>query len=426
VGILAGILEAGIVTTAKAIGSAAQVASARPGVHRVADATGLYLKKGSSGTGSYFYRYRFRGERLVMGLGSADKVKLAEAKTQAREFSAQLNKGLNPAAQRAKERAEALAQAQAEEKRVTFAQAAASFLKAHGPSWKGRYACTQWWNPVRDYALPVIGDLLLDDIRVEHVIAVMKKAEKAGAKETARRLRARIESVLNAAGALGQRNLTRQNPADTKLISYAHPSRRKGERDHYRRRELDDAPATLQALKELAADSTALAAWVFMIATAARPSEALQARWSEIDLDKKLWSVPAERMKTTRKHAVPLSSIALAVLERQAKMRMGDAVFPGPHRAPLAYNAFAIAPGKAGVDAGTPHSWRSVFRDACGDRLRVDRDLAEAALSHTLGAVEGAYRRETAIEARRPVMEAYAAWLLDAGADVIAFSPRVG
>jgi integrase len=408
-------------TRAKAIGSAAQVAAARPGVHRIADATGLYLKKGSSGAGSYFYRYRLGGERLVMGLGSADKVKLAEAKTMARELSAQRDKGIDPAAQRAKERAEALAQAQAEEKRVSFSQAAASFLKAHGPSWKGRYARAQWWNPVRDYALPIIGDLLLDDIRVEHVVTVIKKAEKAGAKETARRLRARIESVLNAAGALGQRDLTRQNPADTKLISYAHPSRRKGEREHYRRRELGDAPATLRALKGLAADSTALAAWVFMIATAARPSEALQARWSEIDIDRKLWTVPASRMKNNRKHVAPLSSIALEILERQAKVRMGDAVFPGPHGTPLAYNAFAIAPGKAGVDAGTPHSWRSVFRDACGDRLRVDRDLAEAALSHTLGAVEGAYRRETAIEARRPVMESYANWLLDEGANVITF-----
>ena len=93
--------------------------------------------------------------------------------------------------------------------------------------------------------------------------------------------------------------------------------------------------------------------------------------------------------------------------------------------APLSYDAFATAPGKAGVDAGTPHSWRSIFRDACGDRLRVDRDLAEAALSHTLGAVEGAYRRETAIEARRPVMEAYAKWLEGEPSDnVVAFPAR--
>jgi hypothetical protein len=102
-------------------------------------------------------------------------------------------------------------------------------------------------------------------------------------------------------------------------------------------------------------------------------------------------------------------------------VRTGDAVFPGSSGSPLSYNPFAVAPGKAGVDAGTPHSWRSVFRDACGDRLPVDRDLADAALSHALGDVEGAYRRETAIEAGRPGMESYASWLLGEGANVIAF-----
>ena len=177
-----------------------------------------------------------------------------------------------------------------------------------------------------------------------------------------------------------------QSPAGAKLIAYLHPSRRKGERDHYRRCELGEAPATLRALKGLAADSAALAAWVFMIATAARPSQALKARCNEIDLGKDLWTIPAEGMKTNRKQVAPLSSLARAVLKRQATVRMGDAVFSGPHGALLSYNAFASAPTNAGLDAKAPHSWRSVFRDACGDRLRVDRDLAEAARGHAPGA----------------------------------------
>ena len=409
------------------ITTAMQIKSAKAGLHKVAGVAGLYLRKAGDGpdSGAWIFRYRFAGQRHQMGLGSVGAMSLAQARKRVIELSGQRNAGSDPIGARKRERAESLAQTRAEERRVNFSQAAASFLKEHGPSWKGRYARAQWWNPVRDYALPIIGDLFLDDIRIEHVVEVMKAAEKANVKETGRRLRARIESVLNAAGALGQRDLARHNPADIKLIAYAHPSRRKGEREHYRRRELDDAPAVLRSLRPFAADSTAIAAWVFMIATATRPSEALQARWSEIDLSKGLWTVPAERMKTSRKHVAPLSSLALAILERQAKVRMGDAVFPGATSAALSYNAFAIAPGKAGVDAGTPHSWRSVFRDACGDRLRVDRDLAEAALSHTLGAVEGAYRRETAIEARRPVMEAYAKWLEGEPSDnVVAFPAR--
>jgi integrase len=178
---------------------------------------------------------------------------------------------------------------------------------------------------------------------------------------------------------------------------------------HFRQLELDGAPAMFRKLQELASDSTAIAAWAFMIATASRSSEALNARWGEINRERGLWTVPANRMKAGEAHVVPLSSIALAFLERQASVRTGDSVFPGRSGSPYTYSAFASAPARAGFDAGSPHGWRSVFRDACGDRLRVDRDLAEAALG--LGAVEGSYRRETAIEARRPVMEAYARWL---------------
>jgi integrase len=131
-------------------------------------------------------------------------------------------------------------------------------------------------------------------------------------------------------------------------------------------------------------------------------------------------------MKTGKEHVVPLSAAALKVLERQASVRVGDYVFPGRGAGKPSYVNFAIAPKHAGFDAGSPHSWRSIFRDWAGDIGRVDRDLAEAALAHAVNAVEGAYRRQTAIEARRGPMEAYARWLLDEGADtvVVAFPGR--
>jgi integrase len=156
-----------------------------------------------------------------------------------------------------------------------------------------------------------------------------------------------------------------------------------------------------------------------MIAAAARPGEALNARWSEVDLKKKLWTVPVAKMKSAREHIVPLSSIALEVLERQAGIRVSDAVFPGMGGGSLSYTSFVKAPQKAGIDAGSAHGWRSVFRDACGDKLHVDRDVAEAALAHSLGKVESSYRRLTAVERRRPVMERYARWLLDEAAGAV-------
>jgi hypothetical protein len=176
------------------ISTATQIKSAKAGLHKVAGATCLYLRKTSDGSnsGAWVFRYRLGGARHQMGLGSIGVLSLAQARKRVVELGGQRNAGSDPIGARKRERADILARDRAEAKQVTFAQAAGSFLKAHGPSWKGRYARAQWWNPVRDYALPVIGDLFLDDIRVEHVVTVMRKAEKAGAKETARRVRARI------------------------------------------------------------------------------------------------------------------------------------------------------------------------------------------------------------------------------------------
>jgi integrase len=406
------------------INSAAQVRSAKPGAYRVNGAGGLYLRKGENGSGSWVYRYSLGRKRREMGLGTIAEVSLDAARAKAAKLALERNDDHDPIDLRAKRRAEATAKARSEAKKVTFAQAAASYLAAHGPSWRHRYSRASWWGPVRNYALPVIGDLPLDDIQIEHVVAVMQSAEKAGAKETARRVRARIEAVLDTAIATGRRDAARLNPAGARLIAKVHPSKRKGEHAHHRAVALDDAPAIFRELKRRGESATPNAAWAFMIATAARPSEALNARWAEIDLDKGLWTIPGARMKSARAHNVPLSAIALAVLERQATVRAGDAVFPGASASPLSYNAFATAPTKAGIDAGTPHSWRSIFRDWAGDIGRIDRDLAEAALAHSLGETERAYRRRTAVEARRQVMEAYARWLLSEGADVIAFPTR--
>jgi integrase len=129
-------------------------------------------------------------------------------------------------------------------------------------------------------------------------------------------------------------------------------------------------------------------------------------------------------MKSAREHVVPLSTTALAVLKRRACVRTGDAIFPGRSGLPLSYNSFAQAPAKAGIDAACPHGWRSVFRDWAGDIGEIARDLAEAALAHSLGATEGAYRRLTAVDRRRAVMETYARWLNDGNAKVVAFPPR--
>ena len=168
--------------------------------------------------------------------------------------------------------------------------------------------------------------------------------------------------------------------------------------------------------------ATSLDGWLFMIACAARPSEALHARWSEIDRAKRIWTVRQSANESPARAYRAVSPLALEVLERRALVRTGDVVFPGWSGSPVGYSNFAKAPAKLGLDLAAPHSWRSIFRDWCHSVGRISRDLAEEALAHSLGTVEGAYRRDPAVEARRPAMEAYARWLIgDAGADVITF-----
>ena len=350
----------------KDISTALQVDNAAPGMHKISNAVGLYLKVGETGAGSYVYRYRIGDRRPEMGLGSRkflgspNGITLGEAREAAKAADALRCKGIDPIDARRRERMENIARSRAP-RALTFEQMAADYLKAHGGGWKHKYARPVWLNPLVKFAFPVIGKLGLDQIEIAHILAVVDAAEQAGVKETGRRVRARIEQVINAAIALSGK--ARPNPADGKLIAAARPIKRKGERPHYRAVDLNDAPKVFQALKALAEMHTVFAAWCLMISCALRPSEALNTRWHEPNLDEKLLVKPAATMKSEREHIVPLSSLALAVLERQARVRTGDAVFPGPSGSPLSYNSFATAPMKAGIDAACPHGWRSIFRD---------------------------------------------------------------
>jgi integrase len=150
----------------------------------------------------------------------------------------------------------------------------------------------------------------------------------------------------------------------------------------------------------------------YTILTAARSGETLGATWSEIDLEKKLWTIPAARMKAGREHRIPLSDRALQILEQAAKLRRGEHVFPGQKvDRPLSSMSMEMALRRMKVDV-TTHGFRSSFRDWVGERTNFPREVAEAALAHTVGdATERAYRRGDALEKRRRLMEAWAAYI---------------
>jgi integrase len=407
------------------ISTQTQADHAAPGVHRVKGAVGLYLKKGEGDAGFWFRRYWFDGKRREMGLGALKNVTLIEARRKLTEFDAQRAAGDDPIELRRATRAERRA-AKRTADRWDFRKAAENYLKAHGGSWKHPRARQVWLSPIEKYAYPVIGDMPLDLIGVAHVDAVMTAAVNGGAPAVAPRIRLRIEQILSAATALGKRDATRQNPASVKLIKAVRPTKDRGPREHFRRLKLDDAPMAFQRLMEAAGGSTPLSALCFMVLTAARPSEALNAKWGEIDFKAKggpVWLNPVS--KTDKPLPVPLSDAALAILDRQRGVRTGEAVFPGRSGSPVSYGAFSAAARNAGFDVGSPHSWRSIFADAAADRLGVQRETREAALGHSLGKVEEAYRRETGVEARAVAMQRYSDWLTGKSEDnVVAFPAR--
>jgi integrase len=397
-----------------------QIAGLTPGIYRVANETGLYLKKGDNDTGSWFRRFWCDGRRHEMGFGALAKVTLLQARVKATAFDDDRNANNDPLAERRAaraarhvEREAARAAKQATsivDERWNFEHATEEYLRAFGNSWKHPRAVAVWHNPLRKYAYPLIGRMLLDDITVDHVAAVMDAAIAGKAPKVAPRIRQRIEQILAAATTRGKRADT-PNPADVRKIKTIRPMPKKKQRPHFRRLDRDQAPEVFQKLRELARSSTPRSAVCFMILTAARPSEALCATWDEIDLDKALWTIPAERMKGGREHVVPLSPIAIEILERQAGVRTGNAIFPGRGERPLSYTQFAVAAKSVKLDIGSLHGWRSVFADWSREVGGIKPEVREASLAHVLSDVVGSYVRETMIQARAKAMTRYADWL---------------
>jgi integrase len=425
--------------SAKTVSTEAQVKAKAPGVYRVTGVRRLYLKKSARDAGSYFLRYRINGKRPEMGLGSIADTSLPQARGLAEEFSVKISRKSDPLAERRAERAAASEKASAEALKateLTVKQAVETYLKANVSRWQGVYARSNWFNPIETHAFPVIGSLKVSVVEPRHILAVIKAMDDKGVPVLASKVRSRLKTVFDYLAAHGLRDTRLGNPADAGVINAGNAS--VSDSGHFRRIELDAAPDAFMKLVSLAPSNVPIACWAFMALTAARPGEALAARWDQIDRNKKLWLNPAPKTKKARKAKgkakaedgkplpVPLSDLALAVLDMAESWRRGDLIFPGRGGGKLAHSSFATMPMRAAKgDAGSPHSWRSIFRDVVEDKCGFRPETAEAALGHSLGAVEGAYRRETAFEARIPMMQAYADWLLGrAAGNVVALKGR--
>lgn len=321
----------------------------------------------------------------------------------------------------------------------TFSSCANDYIEAHCPGWKSTKHLQQWRNTLRDYAIPSIGKMSVEEITTEHVVRLLRKNGLWSLKnETANRVRVRIENILDWAKALGYRK--GENPARWRgHLENLLPSPSKIQKlNHHAALPVDDLPYFMADLATQA--STGAAALRLALLTATRTSEIIQARWCEVDFSTKTWTIPASRTKSGVAHMVPLSTQAIRILQTQ---RIEDAptntfIFTGREGKSLSTSAMGAVLDQLGytipVQQGQqnvrpnpsitypdgrpkPHitvhgTCRSTFRDWVAEKTEFPRDLAEMALAHTIGdKTEAAYRRGKMLERRRVLMQAWANFL---------------
>lgn len=341
-----------------------------------------------------------------MGLGPLALLGLQEARAKVLEARRLRHEGIDPIEARRAARVRARLETA---KAVTFTECAAAYIKAHRAAWRNDKHAAQWESTLATYAEPTFGSLPVQAIDTALVLKVVEPIWTTKP-ETAGRVRGRIEAVLDWATARGYR--TGENPARWRgHLDKLLPARSKVRRVvHHAAMPYIELPAFLARLREQQGASAR--ALELTILTAVRTAETIGATWDEMNLADKVWIVPAKRMKGGKEHRVPLCTRALAVLAEMSVSRdPGEQfVFPGGRRGkPLSNMGMAMTMRRMGRDDLTVHGFRSSFRDWAGNETHFAREIAEAALAHTIGnAVEAAYRRSDAIAKRRALMDAWA------------------
>jgi integrase len=383
------------------------VTNAKPGRH--ADGGGLHLLVKESGARSWVYRFMLNGKSRDVGLGAAagsDKLSLADARTEATKLRLKVKSGIDPLEERQREAAEALAAAQAAQiAGITFKAVAETYIGANEGSWRNDKHRQQWKNTLATYVYPVIGELPVAQVGTGHVLQILEPIWKNKA-ETASRVRGRMETILDAAKARGYRE--GENPARWRgHIAQILPARSRLTRGHHKALPYEAIPKFVGKLRKR--DAVAALALEFTILTAARTGEVIGARWAEVDLDKAIWTIPAERMKAGKEHRVPLSSRALEILQATKGLRR-DWLFPAIKGGKMSGMAMTMLLRRMKADV-TVHGFRSGFRDWAAECTGYAHEVAEMALSHAIeNKVERAYRRGDMFDKRRRLMDDWATY----------------
>ena len=364
-----------------------------PGRH--GDGNGLYLVVDPSGARRWIVRVTVKGQknkkgaplRTDFGLGGADVVTINQARDRALEYRRMAKQGLNP---RFNARLEI----------PNFEEVAQQVHIDRLPTWRNAKHGQQWINTLRDYAFPKIGRMPVDSIGQPEVLMCLSPiwTEKH---ETARRLAQRVKTVLDVAKSKGFRD--GENPV-TAIKDAGVLPKVVNKPKHHRAMRWRDVPAFYADLSTR--NAMAAKALRFTCLTGSRTSEVLGMQWGEVDFDARVWTCPAERMKSGEDHRVPLTGETLAIME-PLKALQSQFVFEGQKRhKPLSNMAMLMLLRRMGVEGVTVHGFRSTFRDWASEVASAPREIAEMSLSHRVGSdVERAYARSDLLDKRRGLME---------------------
>ena len=386
---------------AKQLSDRAVAAIKTEGRHPVGGVAGLHLRVTGEGHRGWVLRLQVGEKRTDYGLGPYPEVSLADAREKARAIRAQINAGEVPVGVMRARKA-----VLAEKTFVrTFESCAEAYLQDKKREWKNPKHRQQWHNTLQRYVYPHMGNLNVDDIDLPHVLACLEPIWHSKT-ETATRVRGRIETVLDWAQVRKYR--TKENVARWKgHLDKVLPAPSKIQKvEHHKSIPYDEVADFVIKLQQR--QGMAVKALILLILTCTRSGEVRGARWDEVDLDKGIWTIPAERMKAGKEHRVALPSAALELLRALPRVEGSNLLFPGTKGQPLSDMTLLAVMRRMDV-AAVPHGFRSTFRDWVGDCTSYPSDLAEAALAHTLESkVEAAYRRSDALERRRSMMEDWA------------------
>jgi len=406
---------------------------------------GLLIQITPTDAKTWILRTTIGNKRREVGLGGYKDVPLAQARERAREVKQMIWQGIDPIE---KKRADKAALIKQQRRAMTFAEAVEQFLTDKAPTQGNMKAWAQWRSTLEAYAVPIIGNVPIENISPSHVQKVLLPIW-ATKNETASRLRGRIEKVL----AYGIKKI--QDGGETPF-GWQNPARWQGNLDDMltARKQVRKkssfpalpyavAPQWLAALRKR--EGIAARALELAFLCASRSGEVRGASWDEIDLERGIWEIPASRMKADKAHTVPLSADAIALIKGLERRKGCDLLFPSPTGKELSDMTLSAVMRrmhadkakqdvKAGVPenkagwcdpkqdyrAAVPHGLRSTFRDWIGDQTTFPRDMAEMALAHTISEEsEASYRRSNMVEKRRGMMNAWAAYVTGDSATVI-------